>query len=482
MEPTNKGVLVLYTGGTIGSVPKDPNDPDSPRVSASWEELKGVVPVLNNIGFQVDAYTFDPPLDSSNMKPEYWVEMAEVIEKQYHAYEGFVIVHGTDTMAYTASALSFMLENLGKPVVITGSQIPIAGSARNDGEQNLVTSLLIANPQYTGLTLVPEVCIFFRDHLLRGNRTQKESASGYTAFVSRNYPPLAEAGEHIVIHSGLLRKPTGGPFTVHKKLDTRVISFHIFPGIQNTTILDDVLNNPEVQAIVLHTYGNGNAPSDPTFLDIIQKATDHGKIILNVTQCSVGAVELGLYDTSVGLLDRGVFSGTDITPEAALCKLMVLLGKEPLRLKDMPMQIEENHAGEQSRSLYTTLYDDQGGVDGSHPFQIAEKMVSSRWDHQHLEKALLRLRDAELDCAEQDRISITIHLQSSEDSSKTALHYAGTFSKQVGSKNSTLLFDITKTAKSFIFPGKRISFHIAVETAHANLKWKHVELVIFTRE
>lgn len=484
MAIDNKGVLVLYTGGTIGSVPKDPNDPDSPRVIASWENLRDAVPVLKNIGFKVDAYSFNPPIDSSNMKPEYWVEMVEVIEENYDKYEGFVVVHGTDTMVYTASALSFMLENLGKPVVITGSQIPIAGFARNDGEQNLVTALLIANPVFSRLPVVPEVCIFFRDQLLRGNRSQKESASGYTAFSTPNYPLLGEAGEHIVIHEEFIRKPSGRAFTVHKTLDTNVVPVLVFPGIHTTTFFEQVFDVDEVKAFVLMTYGTGNAPSDDEFLDVIAKATSKDKTVVNVTQCPVGTVELGLYDTSAGMLDRNVVSGSDVTLASALCKLMVLLGNEDLKINEVRERVERNLAGEQSISIYTTRFEERGSLTGvaRHRFRGAD--VASGWGPDNLSKALLRLRESSVNLKEGNSVEFQVFIGLTGDAEldTTKPNYAGTFVKQANTSDSMLVFDVTSTVRALVAPGSRTSLTVIVQTKDAVVKWKRAELVFFTNE
>lgn len=486
MANNNKGVLVLYTGGTIGSVPKDPNDPNSPRIIASWEMLRKAVPVLTTIGFKVDAYSFDPPIDSSNMKPEYWVEMAEVIEKNYDDYEGFVIVHGTDTMVYTASVLSFMLENLEKPVIVTGSQIPIAGNARNDGEQNLVTALLIANPAFSGLSIVPEVCIYFSDKLLRGNRTQKESASGYTGFVTPNYPELGEAGEYIVIHEEHIRKPTGRAFTVHKKLDTNVVPVLVFPGIHTTTIFETMFNADDVKAFVLETYGTGNAPTDDDFLDVIAKATAKDKIVLNVTQCPIGKVELGLYETSARMLDRNVVSGSDITRESALCKLMVLLGNEDLRTTEVREKVETNLAGEQSVSIYTAAFDEKGNIKGEDRYRFRGEEVAVGWTPQKLSKALVRLRESSVATKESEVIEFMVFFGLSGDAKPdtTKTNYAGTFVKQAKNDDNMLVFDVTSTVRALVSPdpGTKTSFTIVVKTKDADVKWKRAELVFFTNE
>ncbi|MFC2155036.1 asparaginase, partial [Acidobacteriota bacterium] len=260
----NKGILVIYTGGTIGSIPKDPNDDNSPMIVAKWPEFRAAVEVLNEIPFRIDAISFSTPLDSSNIGPQHWIAMAKIIGNQnyYDDYEGFVILHGTDTMVYTASMLSFMLQNVSKPVIITGSQIPVLKKVRNDALQNLVTAIQIANPRYTNIPVVKEVCIFFRDKLLRGNRTRKMDASGYTAFHSPNYPVLGTAGDRIEIEEKFLRQPRG-EFRPVYTLNRNVIIMDLFPGFQERSRIRDLIFDPDiVNAIVLKTYGTGNIPTE----------------------------------------------------------------------------------------------------------------------------------------------------------------------------------------------------------------------------
>jgi L-asparaginase len=356
-DPGNQssGVLVVYTGGTIGSMPRDPQDPKSPLVAVDWTEFRhrtsSLSPQLADgsintryIGFNVDGATLEP-LDSCNIGPGYWVELARIIEENYDRYEGFVVLHGTDTMVYTASALSFMLEGLGKPVVVTGAQRSHLVNVRNDALQNLLTSLLIANPKHSGLPAVPEVSIFFHEELLRGNRSRKVNASGFAAFKSPNYPPLASAGESIIVDRRVLRPPGPG-LHLRSHIEPNVASVIFFPGIQEATILQDVLSDPRLKGVVLMTYGAGTVPSDPRVLDPIAAAVKRGVVAIAVTQCGGGRVELERYEASAHLLEAGVVSGRDITPEAALVKLMVLLGDPSLSPAEVRQLLSQDLAGE----------------------------------------------------------------------------------------------------------------------------------------
>ena len=357
-DPSNRGsgVLVVYTGGTIGSMPRDPQDPKTPLVVADWAGFRrrtsSLSPQLADgsvnaryIGFNVDGASLEP-LDSCNIGPDYWVELAHVIEESYDRYEGFVVLHGTDTMVYTASALSFMLEGLGKPVVLTGAQRSHLANVRNDALQNLLTSLLIANPKHSGLPVVPEVSIFFHEELLRGNRSRKVNASGFAAFKSPNYPPLAVAGESIVVDRRVLRSPPAGGLRLRSHIEPNVASVIFFPGIQEASILQDVLSDPRLRGVVLMTYGAGTVPSDSRVLDPIAAAVQRGVVAIAVTQCGGGRVERERYEASTHLLDAGVVSGRDITPEAALVKLMVLLGDPGLDAAGVRRLLAQDTAGE----------------------------------------------------------------------------------------------------------------------------------------
>ena len=259
------------------------------------------------------------------MEPALWVRLAEIIRDRYDDYDGFVILHGTDTMAYSASALSFMLENLSKPVIFTGSQLPV-GRPRTDGKENLISSVEIAVAKNSdGSAVVPEVCIFFNSQLLRGNRSTKADATSFNAFRSPNYPPLATAGIDIRYNHKMITPATGKPFTIHTELDTRVSILKVHPGI-TPQVVRNILLGPETRAVIIETYGSGNAISKDWFIQIVREASGMGKILLNVTQCLAGTVNMDLYATGCALRDAGVVSGGDMTTEAALAKLFFLMG------------------------------------------------------------------------------------------------------------------------------------------------------------
>jgi L-asparaginase len=279
--------------------------------------------VLENFDYTFDYYTFKPLLDSSNMSPSFWIELAKIIEKNYEAFDGFIVLHGSDTMAYTASALSFMLENLNKPVIFTGSQLPI-GMIRTDGRENFINSIEIAAASEQETPLVPEVAICFDNKLYRGNRTTKFNAEHFGAFVSGNYPVLAEIGVYIKYHGDLILKPNFKKLKVHKELDENIAILKLFPGI-NQNIVRNTLTTPGLKAVILETFGAGNAPTVRWFLDLLKEAVDNGIILFNVTQCKGGKVDIGKYETSAELGKIGVIGGADITTESAVTKLMYLL-------------------------------------------------------------------------------------------------------------------------------------------------------------
>lgn len=322
MNEPGKSILILFTGGTIGMV----KDPETGALRPfPFDNILEEVPELQKFGYRLSSYTFTPLIDSSDMRPEIWVKMADVIENNYDKYDGFIVLHGTDTMAYSASALSFMLENLRKPIIFTGSQLPL-GSLRTDGKENLISAVEIAAAEYKGHSAVPEVCIFFENKLYRGNRTSKNNVEDFNAFISGNYPPLAESGVHIKFNYHLINYlESGGPLKVFKKLDNRMAILKLFPGISRLAV-QSVLQMPGMRAIILETFGAGNAPNDDWFIDDIRNAVNRGLIIVNVTQCRIGSVAMGAYENSRRLADAGVISGKDMTPEAAVAKLMFLLG------------------------------------------------------------------------------------------------------------------------------------------------------------
>ena len=291
MSEKKISVLIIYTGGTIGMI----QDPETGALMPfNFDHLLDNVPELKRLGFLISSIQFEPPIDSSEIDPASWIRLVKIIADNYDTYDGFVVLHGTDTMAYTASALSFMLENLAKPVILTGSQLPI-GMLRTDGKENLITAIEIAAAKENGFPVVPEVCIFFQNHLMRGNRTSKISAENFNAFRSLNYPALARVGMHIRYDNNLINKVrVPRPLKPHYLMDTNVVILKIFPGITPQTV-DSILNIPHLKGVVLETYGTGNAPSKPWFLDMLRAAVARGIVIVNVTQCSSGSVQMSLY-------------------------------------------------------------------------------------------------------------------------------------------------------------------------------------------
>ncbi len=313
-------------------------------VPIDFRHVADHVPELRKFGYRLHSVSFDPVKDSSNIDPAIWVKIADIIELSYMDFDGFVILHGTDTMAYTASALSFMLENLEKPVILTGSQLPI-GLLRTDGKENLITAIEIAAAKENGQPLVPEVCIYFDNKLTRGNRTTKLSAEHFDAFDSPNCDSLADAGLHLRYNKNLIRHPVKNrKLIVHKSFDTNVAILKLFPGI-NKNLVKAIINTEGLRGLIIETFGSGNAPTYEWFIDYLKEYIDKGGIILNVTQCHGGSVEMGLYETSRLMLSAGVTSGRDITSEASITKLMHLLGRYPSREK-VVQSLHRSLAGE----------------------------------------------------------------------------------------------------------------------------------------
>jgi len=312
-------ILLIYTGGTIGMV----KDYKTGALRAfNFDKLLKNIPELRLLECEISTASFEEPIDSSNMNPDYWSQLCDFIATDYKDYQGFVVLHGSDTMSYTASALSFMLENLGKPVIFTGSQLPI-GDLRTDAKENLITAVQLASLCKRGKPLIQEVCLYFEYKLYRANRTTKVSAEHFEAFDSPNYPPLVTSGVHLDVNEEALFRPGRKTFTVHKNLERNVLLLKMHPGISESMVCA-MLGIEGIKGVLIETYGSGNTTTKPWFIAAVKKTIKKGMPIVNVTQCTSGHVQMGNYETSVGLKKAGVISGSDLTTEAALAKMMYL--------------------------------------------------------------------------------------------------------------------------------------------------------------
>ena len=322
MKPPKRTILLIYTGGTIGMMKEYAS---GVLKAFDFSQLLKNIPELRQLDCTIASFSFERPIDSSNMNPAHWISIADSIAQNYEEYDGFVVLHGSDTMSYTASALSFLLENLNKPVILTGSQLPI-GDLRTDAKENLITAIQIAALHHKGIPTIQEVGLYFEYKLYRGNRTTKINAEHFQAFASLNYPHLAESGVHLtVFKQNLWPQNNKSALRVHYKMNDNVAILKLFPGI-NVRVLDAVLNAKKLKVLILETYGSGNAPTDEWFLQKLKNAIHKGVHIINVTQCSGGAVNMGQYETSSKLKQMQVINGKDITTESALTKAMYLLG------------------------------------------------------------------------------------------------------------------------------------------------------------
>lgn len=395
LERARARVLLIYVGGTIGMRRLDPSNPASPLANVAASELAQEIEVFgveerihwtllglcNAEGEEV------PPVDSSEIGPHHWLWMAQMLERFYADYDGFVILHGTDTLAYTASALSFLCVNLAKPVVLTGSQLPIF-ALRSDARQNLLHSLLVAGAKAMSLPIVPEVTVCFASLLLRGNRARKASTSGWQGFTSPNYPALGSLGERIRIHTDLIcpMPAEDAAFYVGRALQDQVLDLTLFPGIQASQ-LRALLGQPDLRGLVLRAYGSGNAPEDPALLECLGEAVQRGLAILVVTQCSEGRVDLGRYASSRGLLQRQLASGFDLTPEAALTKLMWVLANE--KGPEIRAQLQQNQRGEQSYVRHEVRFEPG---EGEREVWELNARAAGAVSRRGLEAAMLRLQ------------------------------------------------------------------------------------------
>jgi len=470
-------VLVIYTGGTIGMVREDVNNPISPLKAADWEQLEAAVPTLKDLAVEVVVHQMEP-IDSSDMFPGYWLGIAEVIQRNYDEYGGFVIMHGTDTMTYTATALSFLLENLDKPVVVTGSQLPIV-EARNDAVQNLVAAVMFASPDAHDLPLVPEVCVCFNNTLLRGNRSRKVSSSGYAGFDTPNYAKLAEVGEHIKVNEKVIRsRPTEG-FFVNPTLEPNVMLFDIFPGI-STQILRSVFDIEGLKGVVFRTYGAGNAPTNEDFLREIKRAVSEKHLaIVNITQCNQGMVEMGLYDASAGMARIGVISGVDMTPEAALVKMMFLLG-QGYDIDTVKDQMQKDLRGEQSVNVFNLMYEPGTAAP---LYKAPAKQLPANFIRENIVRANVRLDEVTLPKGTTEgEIELAVYLNYPTADVKTPTDIPQCLAVLKGSYTGeplNLILDCTSKFSRVVSPGRPLQVSV-VSCNGAEVRWGGCLIAVFT--
>jgi len=500
------GVLLIYTGGTIGAVHADPRDPLSPLAPGGLdrilESLPGYWPrdeeiALGGKRVRVGAVSLDQPVDSSEIEAKHWRELARLIEGHYDDYEGFVVLHGTDTMAYTSSCLAFMLENLAKPVIVTGSQLPI-GEPRSDAAQNLVTAIEFAAARTLGHPVVPEVAVLFHNKLFRGCRVRKVSTGDFAGFDSPNLLPLGQAGGRIQVDRAVVRRPPEGPtrLAVSRDPNMDILSLDLFPGIE-PAVLRTLFDTPHLKGVVLKTFGAGNAPTTRAFLDAIEYGVrEKGLLMVNVTQCFRGEVEQGRYQVSAGLLAAGVIGGLDMTPEAALTKMGVVLG-QGLKGRDAADRMQLDLRGEQRAGIYNIHFRPVGAAtDGDWPLVLRGRvpLVLAQdgdvfqgpvpYRERRLDRAFLRLLGIETTDGRRGRLDCKVYLDEPDAKEATAEDiptYLGTVSKRFTTDTDNVILDITRQARRLIDLGHKLTLTL-VPLGDSDLTIRSAHIALMTRD
>ena len=467
-------VLIINTGGTIGMVNSEKGDPNRPlRPANDWNEIAKEHPILEK--FSTDYYQFSPLIDSSDMSPEVWINVADIIEKNYENYRGFVVLHGTDTMAFTASALSFMLKNLDKPVVLTGSQVPLQ-FPRSDALQNLITAIQIAGNDLYGVKLVPEVCIFFRDTLMRGNRSRKIDATNYFGFSSPNYPAIGEIGGDIrIIKDRILDRPLNKNFYVDGYMNNKVIILELFPGLNPQYLKIIFESTNEIKGVILKTFGNGNAPTNEEFLDVLKYISSKGIVIVDITQCTKGFVKMGLYESSAKLTDAGVISGVDLTPEAAVTKLMYLIGKG-YGTEEIKKLMQIDMCGEQTISQYNFVFENNSSVPSSN-FEL-EVTIPNTLREEDLFEAVVRIKEiADREFTDKElNIAVTIEGKSHHENEKV-LKINNKINKIIAADKKSLHAIFNHSIKSIIDENEILKIKI---NSNMKINWKKINFSVYS--